>query len=266
MKKILSSFVFLIIAITLAYCFPVRESEVILPEEKFKKEISLGNWDIQSLEELIERSKEYNDGDRIDYISKMFLEIPYKADTLNTDKDLSENLVIKLDEMDCSTFLDYVVALSLSNDFSDFYDKLKLIRYENGEVSFIKRNHFFAQWIDNAYNINNISNTFEGFICEQKELNSKEWVEGIAPIDKEICFVPRENLMESYQFLKNGDLIGFYTKNEGLDITHLGIISISEKILLRHASSIKGKVIEESLEEYLKNNGRQGLIIARIKN
>lgn len=266
MKKVFSVFIFLILAIILAHCFLTKDSEVTQANPANEKEMDIfwGKWNSQLIEELIQNSKKYIAGDRIDYISKKFLETPYKANTLNTNKDLPEKLIVNLGEMDCSTFLDYVVALSLSNNLSDFYEKLRLVRYENGEISFITRNHFFTQWIDSVQNIDNISNTFEKFTCEQKLLNKEEkWIKGIVPIYKEVCFIPKENFTES---LKNGDLIGFYTNSEGLDVTHVGIISINEKILLRHASSKTNKIIEEPLEEYLKNNGRQGLIIARTKN
>jgi len=270
MNKSFLVFTFLILAIIMAFYFLTNNSTVIWASpiiQSEKAEVSLGKWNTPLIEELIKSSKRYSAGDRIDYISKKFLETPYQANTLNTDKNLPEKLIVNLEKMDCHTFLDYVMALSLSDNFSSFYEKLRLIRYENGEINFIKRNHFFTQWIDGAYNIDNISNTFEKFICQKKLLNQEErWIGGIAPINKEVCFVPKESYEESYKFLKNGDLVGFYSGSDGLDVTHVGIISINEKILLRYASSKTKKIIEEPLEEYLKNNGRWGLIIARIKN
>ncbi len=238
----------------------------------FETVIQLGKWNNDSLDALIQESKKYeNRNDRIDYISQRFLGTPYKAKTLIGDKNLPEKLVINLENVDCFTFLDYVLSLSIVDDVSDFFERFKFIRYESGKVDFKTRNHFFSQWIDNnADYLSEVSDRFENSVCLIKELNKKKdgeyWVEGIAPFKKKVCYIPKDSVLsKSFNSnFRNGDIIGFYTNLNGLDVTHLGIISIQDsEIYLRHATPKYQEVVDEKLETYLKRNVEyDGLIIA----
>ncbi len=246
------------------------------PSTTFQTKVVLGKWNNDSLGALIQESKKYeNRNDRIDYISQRFLSTPYKDKTLIGDKDLPEKLVINLENVDCFTFLDYVLSLSIVDNVNDFFKKLKFIRYESGKVDFKTRNHFFSQWIDNnADYLFDISNRFENSVCLIKEFNKKKdgeyWVKGIAPFKKEVCYIPKDTVLsKSFNSnFRNGDIIGFHTDLEGLDVTHLGIISIQDsEIYLRHATPKYQEVVDEKLEAYLKRNVEaDGLIIVRSKD
>lgn len=246
------------------------------PGTTFQTKVVLGKWNNDSLNALIQESKKYkNINDRIDYISQRFLGIPYKDKTLIGDKNLPEKLVINLEGVDCFTFLDYVLSLAIVDDINDFFKKLKFIRYESGKVNFKTRNHFFSQWIDNNVDyLLEVSDKFGNSVCLIKELNKKKdgeyWVEGITPFKKKVCYIPKDSVLsKSFNSnFRNGDIIGFYTNLEGLDVTHLGIISIQDsEIYLRHATPKYQKVVDEKLEAYLKRNVEfDGLIIVRIKD
>ncbi len=57
--------------------------------------------------------------------------------------------------------------------------------------------------------------------------------------------------------LRDGDIIAFTTKTEGLDVSHVGIIIVDKGIVrLLHASSKAGKVTIDPLPlaEYLRKN------------
>ncbi|MBU3896131.1 DUF1460 domain-containing protein [Patescibacteria group bacterium] len=231
--------------------------------------VDFGKWDDKSLNDFIESSKgDKNIGDRIEHISLGFIGTPYQGNTLIGSKDVPEKLVISLGGVDCSTMADYVLAMVFADSAEDFPWKLKDVRYESGQIAFTKRNHFFSQWIKNNSNyLSDISDSFAGSICATKELNRKKeggyWIDGIQPFNQNICYVPRNASFESK--LKSGDIIGFHTSSIGLDVTHMGIISIKDnETYLIHASSKYNKVIEEKLSEYLKRNPwSDGLIIAR---
>jgi hypothetical protein len=67
--------------------------------------------------------------------------------------------------------------------------------------------------------------------------------------------------------LHTGDYIGIYSKEDGLDVSHTGII-IREQgaVKLRHASSMKKhrKVVDEDFKEYLK--AKPGIIVLRPRD
>ncbi len=233
--------------------------------------IDLGEWENDSLNNLIFESKRHKRiSDRIDYISGKFIGTYYEANTLIGDKNLNEKLVINLAGVDCFTFLDYILSFALSSDINDFYRKLRLVRYQLGDINFKKRNHFFSQWIKNNSNyLSDVSQDIEGSICLTKKINQKEngehLIERINPLNQRICFLPKEVFLENISSLQKGDFIGFYSNREELDVTHVGIISKdNSKVYLRHASQKEKRVIDEELNSYLKNNTKwDGLIIVR---
>lgn len=83
-------------------------------------------------------------------------------------------------DFDCTTYVETIMALSLSKDFEDFYSNLINIRYENGIVDFKHRNHFISlDWIPN--------NTAEGFLTDITDQIGPAQL-AIASIDKKNWF------------------------------------------------------------------------------
>lgn len=68
-----------------------------------------------------------------------FLKTPYVAHTLEVNDE--EKLVVNFDEVDCTTFVEYVLALSLSPvkdgaiDKADYARNLQSIRYRDGKLT-----------------------------------------------------------------------------------------------------------------------------------
>ena len=88
----------------------------------------------------------------IDAVGRQLLGTPYLAGasgegpTSNYDRDP----LWRLDVFDCTTYLETVAAISLSNDRNSFWENLKKIRYKNSEVTYLARNHFVEiDWIPN---------------------------------------------------------------------------------------------------------------------
>ena len=60
------------------------------------------------------------------------------------------NPLSRFDAFDCTTFVETVTALSISNSTDEFKAALNRIRYKDGQVSFVARNHFTdLDWIPN---------------------------------------------------------------------------------------------------------------------
>lgn len=94
---------------------------------------------------------------RVESFTKNFLGLPYGKDgplgegpTGRYDQDP----LFRFDTFDCTTFVETVLALAHARDSADFAQRMDEIRYENGVISYVTRNHFPSlQWIPN--NINN---------------------------------------------------------------------------------------------------------------
>lgn len=56
----------------------------------------------------------------------------------------------RIDAFDCETFVDMVLALAFATDVDSFKQCIKKIRYKDGKVSYINRNHFLSlDWNNN---------------------------------------------------------------------------------------------------------------------
>lgn len=88
---------------------------------------------------------------RLEHISRYFLNSPYdKGGPLGEGEKgkYDQDPLYRFDTFDCTTYVETMLALALSRDADEFEDKLKNIRYESGEIDYLKRNHFTdLQWI-----------------------------------------------------------------------------------------------------------------------
>lgn len=236
--------------------------------------INLGKWSEDEFNKLLHDSSGILDpGERIAYLSSLFLGIDYKEKTFIGSDDTPEELVIDLTGLDCFTFIDYVEAMRISGSFPEFTDNLKRVRYREGDVSFDKRNHFFTDWHEyNADLIKDVTEETGGKIFERitKLLNKKDngtlFVKGVAPVWRDISYIPAGNIVAVVlSELNTGDYIGFYSNASGLDVSHVGIIiKDGEEVILRHASLTHEKVVDEGLKEY--SSEKPGLIVLRPKD
>ena len=210
---------------------------------------------------------------RYEYYSSAFLGRPYKSNTLSGDLKNKEVLILNLKEMDCFTYLDYVHSLINAENYYDFINQLKEVRYKDGIVSFKNRNHFFYDWAKNIKNIDDITDEISlgKSIKVSKNLNLKSdgklFLNGIDIRKVSIVYLePKFINNENINLLESGDYVGIYSPINGLDVSHVGIfIKKGGSYLFRHASSVSGvnKVVDVNFLEYIKN--KPGIIIYRNK-
>lgn len=241
-----------------------------------KRCYELGRWSEDDLNHMIcEAARIEEIGERIEFLSAQFLGNDYGEFTLIGSAGTPEEFVINLEGVDCFTFVDYVEAMRLSLSFAEFKDNLKRVRYQSGVVDYVRRNHFFTDWIIfNKEFVEDVTKEVGGLKTKKanKILNIKEdgtfFLEGISPCNRDICYIPTELIDDAViAGLRNGDYAGIYTEKGGLDVSHVGIIIKTEgKTFLRHASSLEmnRKVIDQNLKEYL--TGKPGLLVLRAKN
>lgn len=107
-------------------------------------------------------SNETNTQERLDFYSKIFLGLPYgKNGPLGEGPEgrFDRDPLYRFDLFDCTTYVETVVALALSRTVNEFENNLDKIRYEDGDVDYLKRNHFTdLQWIP--------FNTANGYMSE----------------------------------------------------------------------------------------------------
>lgn len=228
------------------------------------------------------------------YIGMRFEGTPYVAGTLEGDPEM---LTVNLDEMDCTTFVETVSAMALTikerrNSWQDFLYNLEQLRYRQGRINgYASRLHYISDWIvDNTHrgNLRDITDRLPGAKYQVKTIDYMSRHRDSYPAMKDDAtfegiknsevgyrshrypYIRRSALMTKKApfWIKEGDIIAFTTKIEGLDVTHIGIVMLKDGVPhLLHASSKLGKVVLDPtpLSEYLsKNNSITGARFIRI--
>lgn len=225
--------------------------------------------------------------------------MPYVAHTL--DRSDTEQMVINLHELDCTTYVEAVLALARctfagKTSFADYCHEAQLIRYMSGKVDYCGRLHYFQWWVsDNKHKgfiqeIHTPASLFTGHQRLRIDYMSThadsydmlrqhpERVNAIAQQEQEwlgktVTYIPKGRLKDPAlrQVVRDGDILGLVTNKAGLDASHLGIAVWHEDgLYLLNASSLKKnghQVVEpkETLFAYLAARAHNtGIRVLRI--
>jgi hypothetical protein len=226
-------------------------------------------------------------------VGKHFLGVPYVAKTLEIPGE--EKLVVDLQGLDCTTFLENVVVFSRlvkkkQLNYDSFLKELEFLRYRNGEQgAYPSRLHYFSDWIyENAQKriIQDVTQEVGGVEYENqlsfmsthpnayRQLSENAaFVTAIANTEAEISkrnyhYLPKATVAEHESKIQSGDLIAITTGIKGLDIVHVGFaLRQNGRIHLFHAStgSNKVEISTKPLAEYLAGNRSQsGIMVCRL--
>lgn len=113
----------------------------------------------QTAIQLIKLNNENSLSERVEFYSAAFLGAPYQINALGEGLigRYDRNPLYRFDHFDCESYVETVMALALAKSFLGFKKKLIQIRYEEGQVDFLHRNHFPSLgWIPNNKKNGNI--------------------------------------------------------------------------------------------------------------
>lgn len=246
-----------------------------MANDAVNEKISMGKWTRKQLDATLSESAKIDDaGKRIEFLSEDFLKTPYREHTLIGDLETPEVFVINLKEVDCFTFIDYVEAMRLSRTFEEFKANLKRVRYVSGKVAFENRNHFFIDWREsNPDLVQDVTVQVSGgkFKKSKKTLNVRRdgsfFLIGIESKQREISYIPSASIDNAViRNLKTGDYVGIYSRRQGLDVSHVGIIIKRDKdVYFRHASSTGyRKVVDQDFKKYISD--KPGIVVLRPRS
>lgn len=102
------------------------------------------NTNIQNMYRSLRSMKRLSMSERIDWFSEHFKDSRYILGSLGEGSHARYDQYpsYRIDAFDCDTYVNTVVALALANSLQGFQHCMKLLRYKNGTVCYIKRNHF----------------------------------------------------------------------------------------------------------------------------
>ncbi|MDD4115899.1 MAG: DUF1460 domain-containing protein [Massilibacteroides sp.] len=223
--------------------------------------------------------------------ASFFLDRPYVGATLEKEP---EGLVVNLRELDCTTFVETVYALSKTvleenKTFDAFCRNLQAFRYRNRKIeNYISRLHYTSDWIyenERKGLMKDLTRSLGGeplnmslsFMSRhpnsyrQLKKNSN-WITAIATIEDKInsrsyFFIPRDRITTCQAQIRDGDMICLVTSIEGLDISHVALAKrVDGELRVIHASSSRKKVIVEpqSIQAYTQSIQKNiGIMVIR---
>lgn len=282
----------------LIHSFLLTATLLLFSNNMFSQGVVVADIDKQLFDKYAEQIAPYQ-SEAIETILEQtalfFLGTPYIASTL--DKDIEEDLVVNLHELDCFTFVENVLALSAtakSNNLSmdSFKEKLKAIRYRDGSIiDYASRLHYTSDWLyENQKNglLENISQQLGG-VKETKQINFMSTHQGAykqlatddAMLNKIFAveqfiksrggffYLPKELIATKADLIPHLSVVGFVTAIDGLDTTHVGFAfkKKSGELTFIHASSAKMEVVIDrmSLSNYcVSQKNCMGIIVAQV--
>jgi len=232
------------------------------------------------------------------FFARKFLDIPYVAHTLEINDD--ERLVVNTRQLDCTTLVETVTALTLCAyrhlfTWRDYLNALTAMRYRHAQIDdYTSRIHYFTEWITlntEAGIVTEIQTPDPPFSAVQhvnvsymsthpksyKALREHpEFVDAIRVMERQVSggtfrYIPKQavkNHVLLRRVINDGDIIAITCKKAGLDIAHLGFAVWKDgRLHLLNASMLHKKVVEEplTLYQYLqKHSTHTGIRIIRI--
>ena len=233
------------------------------------------------------------------WFARQFLGVPYVAHTLEVNDQ--EQLVVNTRELDCTTLVEMVTALTLcaqqeKRTWDDYLSTLQMLRYRKGVLTdYTSRLHYFSDWIADKQAmkiVKEIQMPNPPFTAVQrvsvdymsthptayKALKAHpELIPVIHQQEQRLTgtkarYIPknalRRNTKALRQAIHDGDIIAITCNKKGLDIAHLGFaVWKKDGLHLLNASMIHKKVVEEPMTfyQYLqKHPSHTGIRIIRI--
>ena len=219
----------------------------------------------------------------IEFYARKLLGTPYVAHTLEGDEEM---LTINIHELDCLTFIETLYSLTRATidgrySWRDFAANIENVRYRGGVMGdYSSRIHYISEWIiDNHMRGNLVEITPDLPHCDYMVKNIDYMTTHTSQYrqlknDSAMVEKIRHYELRNHRFpylkrswlddkkvkaaLKSGDFISLVTKQDGLDVSHNGIIIVDDKgdPYLLDASMSGGKVMLEGkpLFKYLQNS------------
>lgn len=209
------------------------------------------------------------------YIGEKYLGAKYATNPLGEGKKPDTDPLIRTDAFDCTTFVETSLA-------DGDVDKLTKIRYKDGKIDFLNRNHFIeTDWIkNNADIVENVSADYGKTATKTVKIDKKSWFKKIYNMDTkfktetvDLKYIPLDDVKNIKTakplivlFVANNPI---FKEKIGTDlaITHMGFLLPDNT--LRHASRKQNAVVDTDFSKYISKRKEKshniGIMLLKIK-
>lgn len=251
----------------------------------------MGNISEENISELIKYGKTIRSvPDRVAFYSSAFLGADYLDGPLGEGgSSYDPDPLYRFDVFDCTTYVETIVALTNASDYTSFKAEMDKIRYMDGQIGFVTRNHFMSlDWIPNNIDmgyLSDITTSVGTHKTAATTISKSAWYEKLhqpeletflnngvhlETVDASIPYIHLEDVFmgEDLQVneallaqIPNGTIINIVRPNwnlekyigTNLNISHQGIAIWKDgKLYYRNASSKQQKVVDYPFVETFK--------------
>lgn len=168
-----------------------------------------------------------------------------------------------IDRSDCVVFSEHIYAMALSDSWKKFFSMLQRIRYKDGVIGLLTRNHYTeADWtVNNSWLIKNITDSLPDVKSVQvtSKINrakffSKWNIGQDIPVEElKWSYIPASEVPKALKYLKTGDFVNVVRGFSPQDVYvgHVGLISIGKDSVVYLIHSAEPEVRMEPLIDYM---------------
>ena len=212
----------------------------------------------------------------LERVTRGLVAAPYLLSALGEGRGVDKDPRFRLNAFDCTTFVETAIALAHCDDFGQLRSLLDQIRYTGGEPAFQARRHLItSQWIPELTAAELVRDITAKIGKDQTQfirlsLTPRRWrkrrVARTLPLraDRipfgryELPYLPLEAAQRQIHRIPPGTIINVVRADNERSpdvVTHQGLIIVrpgSRHRLVRHASPVSKRVIDESLDRMLR--------------
>lgn len=233
-------------------------------EEELDKYLSFLQETVPGLRDRIQILAKQNMGQKYDIY--LLGEFPFEI------KD--KQPLFNLNKSDCVVFSEHIYAMSLSHNWKEFFAMLQRIRYKDGEIGMLTRNHYTeADWVkNNTWLITEITDEIGGnaVVKTSSEIDRAKFFKkhGIGqniPKEKiEWTYIPGDSLYKVLPYLKTGDFVNIVRAYPGSEpwVGHVGLVSVEKdgQVNFMHSADpvVKIQTIQSYWDEFKAKKKKNG--------
>jgi hypothetical protein len=215
-------------------------------------------------------------GERTLAASSLLVGTPYGKEPLGEGRPPHARPRLRLDEMDCQTFVETAMALGQAEDETELRAALDDLRYRSAP-DYAERNHFMmSQWVphnvEKGYLRDITHELFPDAPTADKVVTANSWAKRSPktielPADRiplgqhTLAYVPLKSLTgDALARIPNGTVLIWVRADAPRypdRVTHLGfLVRQGKRTMLRHESDVYHRVVDEPLDHFIARNSR----------
>ncbi len=173
--------------------------------------------------------------------------------------------LFNLEKSDCVVFCEHTYAMALSANWKEFFQTLQKIRYKNGEIGMLTRNHYTeADWNkNNAWLVEDVTAKLGATTVtkyreriDRAAFFAKFGIGQDIPVEiLEDDYIPADAIPSVLDKLQDGDFVNIVRGNgPGVWVGHTGLVGHNEKGEVTFIHSTPPKVVEVPMLKYVEDN------------